>query len=46
MAFMSYAIHYFTEPVEFLRNLEPALKPGGVLVILDQDPVKAGPGCQ
>ncbi len=40
MVFMCYAIHDFTEPVQFLRNLKPVFKSNGLLVILDQDPEK------
>ena len=39
---MVYAIHDFARPAEFLRNLKRYLKPGGTVVILDQDPEASG----
>ncbi len=39
--------HHFDEPVELMRNIRSALKPSGVLVIVEHDPEKypsAGPG--
>lgn len=32
--------HHFEEPVQLLRNIAPALKPGGHLVIIEHDPAK------
>lgn len=40
MVFMSYVVHDLAKPVEFLKNLKPAFKPGASLVILEQDPGK------
>jgi ubiquinone/menaquinone biosynthesis C-methylase UbiE len=39
---MVYAIHDFARPAAFLRNLKPYLKPGGTVVILDQNPEASG----
>jgi ubiquinone/menaquinone biosynthesis C-methylase UbiE len=39
---MVYALHDFSSPVAFLRNLKKYLKPGGRVVILDQDPELSG----
>ena len=39
---MVYALHDFAHPVVFLRNLKKYLKPGGSVVILDQDPGATG----
>jgi ubiquinone/menaquinone biosynthesis C-methylase UbiE len=39
---MVYALHDFSRPVAFLQNLKKYLKPGGRVVILDQDPGLAG----
>jgi len=38
MAFSSLVYHEITEPVTFLRNLLPALKPGAAIVIVDNAP--------
>lgn len=40
MVFMSYVIHDMTRPLEFMKNLKPALKPGATVVLLEQDPDK------
>jgi tRNA A58 N-methylase Trm61 len=40
MVFMSYVVHDLAKPVEFLKNLKPAFKPGAQMVILEQDPEK------
>jgi ubiquinone/menaquinone biosynthesis C-methylase UbiE len=32
--------HHLDEPVELMRNILPALKPGGLLVIIEHDPEK------
>jgi ubiquinone/menaquinone biosynthesis C-methylase UbiE len=42
IVFMVYALHDFDRPVAFLDNLEPDLKPGATLVVLDQDPAATG----
>lgn len=42
IAFIISAYHHFEKPVEMLRNSAPALKKGGVLVIVERDPVKTG----
>jgi ubiquinone/menaquinone biosynthesis C-methylase UbiE len=39
---MVYALHDFSRPVAFLQNLKKYLKPGGRVVILDQDPALSG----
>jgi len=39
---MVYAIHDFARPAAFLRNLKRYLKPGGTVVVLDQDPDASG----
>ena len=39
---MVYALHDFSRPVAFLQNLKKYLKPGGTVVILDQDPDATG----
>ena len=36
------AFHDFTQPVEFLRNLKPSLKPGAEVVVIDMDPEVTG----
>lgn len=36
------AFHDFEKPISFLRNLKAALKPGATVVVVDQDPNKAG----
>lgn len=42
MVVMVYALHDFSRPVAFLQNLKKYLKPGGRVVILDQDPDASG----
>jgi ubiquinone/menaquinone biosynthesis C-methylase UbiE len=42
MVFMCYVFHDLEKPVEFMKNIVPSLKPGGTVVILDQDPGKTG----
>lgn len=42
MLFMSYVLHDLDQPVAFLKNLIPGLKPNAPLVILEQDPEKTG----
>lgn len=39
---MVYAIHDFARPAVFLGNLKRYLKPGGTVVILDQNPEASG----
>jgi ubiquinone/menaquinone biosynthesis C-methylase UbiE len=39
---MVYALHDFSRPVAFLQNLKKYLKPGGAVVVLDQDPGVTG----
>ncbi len=36
------AFHDFTKPVQWMKNVIPALKPDGTLVIIDPDPDKLG----
>lgn len=40
MVFMSLVLHDLTQPVAFLKNLEPSLKPNAPLVILERSPEK------
>jgi len=40
VAFMINVYNSFEDPVRYLRNIEPALKPGGILAIVLVDPVK------
>lgn len=42
MVMMVYAVHDFTRPAPFLKNLRKYLQPGGKVVILDQDPAVSG----
>jgi ubiquinone/menaquinone biosynthesis C-methylase UbiE len=42
MVVMVYALHDFSRPVAFLQNLKKYLKPGGSVVILDQNPDVSG----
>jgi ubiquinone/menaquinone biosynthesis C-methylase UbiE len=42
LVIMVYVLHDLTKPVELLRNIQPALKPGAPLVILERDPEKSG----
>jgi SAM-dependent methyltransferase len=39
---MVYALHDFARPAAFLESLKKYLKPGGSVVILDQDPDISG----
>ena len=43
MAFMVWTYHFMDQPVAVLKNLLPALKPGGTVVLVEPDPVR-GPG--
>jgi ubiquinone/menaquinone biosynthesis C-methylase UbiE len=42
LVIMVYVLHDLAKPVELLRNVQPALKPGAPLVILERDPEKTG----
>jgi len=42
MAFMINVYNAFEDPDRFLRNIAPALKPGGTLAIVLDDPAKSG----
>ncbi len=42
MIIMVYVIHDMDEPVEFLKNLKPSMKPGAKLILLEQEPEKTG----
>jgi ubiquinone/menaquinone biosynthesis C-methylase UbiE len=42
MVMMVYAIHDFARPAAFLKNLKKYLRPGGTVVILDQNPEATG----
>lgn len=44
MIFMIAAFHDFEKPVEWLKNVQPCLKPGGTLVIVERDPDKMSSG--
>ncbi len=43
IAFMVWTYHFMDQPVAVLKNLLPALKPGGTVVLVEPDPVR-GPG--
>ncbi len=42
LAFMINTYHHIEQPVEVLKNLRPALKPGGRLAIVEHTPKKVG----
>lgn len=42
MVIMVYVFHHLEEPVAFLRNTKPSLKPAAPLVIVERDPDKFG----
>ncbi len=42
MAFMINVYNAFEDPIRFLRNIAPALKPAGILAIVLDDPAKSG----
>ena len=44
MIFMIAAFHDFERPVEWLKNVQPCLKPGGTLIIVERDPDKMRSG--
>lgn len=41
MAFMVSVYHHLDRPTELLRNVAPALKPDGILVIVEREPEKS-----
>ena len=41
MVYLINTYHHLDEPVELMRKIVPSLKPGGLLVIIEHDPVKA-----
>ena len=40
MVYMINTYHHLEKPVELMKNIIPSLKPNGVLVIIEHDPVK------
>ena len=44
VAFMINTYHHLDEPVGLMKNIAPALKPDGVLAIVEHDPDRIGPG--
>lgn len=42
MVFMCYVFHDLEKPVTFLKNVKRSLRPGGTVVVLEQDPGKTG----
>ena len=42
MVIMVYVFHDLEEPVKFIENIRPSLKPGANVVIVDRDPDKYG----
>jgi ubiquinone/menaquinone biosynthesis C-methylase UbiE len=44
MVFMVYVLHHLDEPIAFLRNIVPSLKPDATVVLLERDPDKWPPG--
>jgi ubiquinone/menaquinone biosynthesis C-methylase UbiE len=46
MVFMVYVLHHLDEPIAFLRNIVPSLKPGATVILLERDPHKWPPGNQ
>jgi ubiquinone/menaquinone biosynthesis C-methylase UbiE len=42
IAFMINVYHHLEKPVELLKNIVPTLKPDGILVIVEHEPVKSG----
>jgi SAM-dependent methyltransferase len=42
IAFMINVYHHLDDRISLLRNLIPALKPGGILAIVENDPAKSG----
>ena len=44
LAFMVWTYHWFDQPVAMLKAILPALKPGGTVVLVEPDPVRAPGG--
>jgi ubiquinone/menaquinone biosynthesis C-methylase UbiE len=44
IAFMINVYHHLDKPVELIRSIIPTLKPEGMLVIVEHDPIKSGYG--
>jgi len=42
MVIMVYVIHDMENPIEFLKNLKPSMKPNAKLILLEQEPEKTG----
>ena len=42
VVFLVYTLHHIAHPVELLRNLEPCLADGALVVVLDEDPGATG----
>ncbi len=42
IAFMVNVYHHLEDPVGLVKNLVPTLKPEGILVIIENDPLKSG----
>jgi len=42
IAFMINVYHHLDKPIELLANIIPTLKPDGILVIVEHDPIKSG----
>jgi len=42
IAFMINVYHHLDKPVELIRSIIPTLKPDGILVIVEHDPIKSG----
>jgi ubiquinone/menaquinone biosynthesis C-methylase UbiE len=42
IAFMINVYHHLDKPVELIRSIIPTLKPDGMLVIVEHDPIKSG----
>jgi ubiquinone/menaquinone biosynthesis C-methylase UbiE len=43
MVVVVHAFHDFSQPVAWLRNLKPYLRPGGTVAIIDRDPDQGAP---
>lgn len=44
MVIMMRAFHHFSDPVTWMKNVQSSMKSGAPLIIIDQDPDKAGEG--